>query len=160
MKMINKLNLLVKTAEKYLANGDSLKSTGENWPLSFVQLCVKEVDQNSDEQEYSSNVADNEGFRGTLSPSYGHSSIYESKDPLKLWDLIAKDQILEKPLPGSLIIWNKSENQGHIGIVVKLLDEGTVECIEGTEDKKILKVKRSIKDKSSMSLRGFITPWH
>jgi len=158
--MINKLKLLVKTAEKYLENGESLKSTGDNWPLFFVQKCVEEVDQNSDEQEYSSNVADNEGFGGTFSASYGHSSIYESKGPLDLWDQIAKEQILSNPLPGSIIIWNKSKNQGHIGIVAKVLDEETVECIEGTEDKKILKIKRSLKNVSGMDLKGFITPWN
>ena len=158
--MINKLNLLVKTAEKYLAGEESLKSTKDNWPLSFVQLCVEDVDRISDDQEYSSNVADDEGLAGPFTSSYGHSPIYSSNDALKLWEQIDKDQKLDKPLPGSLIIWKNSENQGLIGIVVNILDQNTVEIIEGTEDKKLSKVTRSLKEESGVTLQGIITPWH
>jgi len=92
--------------------------------------------------------------------SYGHSSIFSSKDSLQLWEEIDKDQILDNPLSGSLIVWENSKNQGHIGIVVNILDENTVECIEGTKDSKLLKVTRSLKEESGMILKGFITPWH
>jgi hypothetical protein len=164
--MINKPKLLVRFAQECLKKGSllskikTMKKTP--WPLSFVQYCIKEVDKEADQDEFMGNVADDEGFGGSFSPSFGHSSIFEFHDYQEIWENIEKKFKLKKPIPGSLVIWKKLNNSGHIGIIIKVLDGQRVVVIEGSDskDREVLKKTRSIKKETDLSLVGILTPWH
>lgn len=161
--MINKPKHLVETAKQYLVDDNELskikKKKKTPWPLAFVQFCIKKVDDEVDQEELMSNIADDEGFGGSFSPSYGHSSIFEFHDYQEIWDNIEKNFKLKKPVPGSLIIWKNKSGGGHIAIVVKALDPNRISVIEGS-DSKVLRKTRSLKKEKDLTLVGIITPWH
>ena len=147
---------MVELAEKLLIE----KELPKMGAIAFVQHCISEVDRESDQMELSANVADDEGFAGRFSPSFGHAEIYDAKDCLELWKQIDEAHKLKKPIPGSLIIWKKSSGKGHVGIITKILDNGAVEIIEANDSGKILKTKRSLSQEKDLALLGFIRPWH
>ena len=84
---------------------------------------------------------------------------------------------LEKPLKGSICIWQKYENgkattSGHTGIVVDVHDDGSVFVVEGNTaprpdggieregDGVYLKHYEASKmDQGSMKLKGFLRVW-
>jgi hypothetical protein len=164
--MINKPKLLVQFAKQCLSKKNAMakvkKKKKTPWPLAFVQFCIKQVDEETDQYEYMGNVADDEGFGGSFSPSFGHSSIFEFHDYREIWKNIEKKFKLKTPVPGSLVIWKKPNNSGHIGIVTKVLDNHGVVVIEGsdTKDGEVFKKTRSIKNEKDLVLVGIITPWH
>lgn len=161
--MINKPKLLVEIALKYLGDDRELsklkKKKETPWPLAFVQFCLKKVDDETDQDELRSNIADDEGFSGNYSPSYGHSSIFEFHDYQEIWDNIEKKFKLQKAVPGSLVIWKNASGGGHIAIVEKSIDSNRISVIEGNEAK-VFKKTRSLKKEKELTLVGIITPWH
>lgn len=164
--MINKPKLLVEAAKAFLSDDSELiklkKKKKTPWPLAFVQFCIKKVDHDTDQDEIMSNIADDEGFAGHFTPSYGHSSIFEFHNYLEIWENIEKKFKLKKPVPGSLIIWKNETGGGHIGIVVKATDSNRITVIEGTDslERKVLKKTRSLKKEKDLTLVGIISPWH
>jgi hypothetical protein len=160
--MINKPKHLVEIALKYLSNDkglSKLKKKKSLWPLAFVQFCIKKVDEETDREELMSNIADDEGFGGNYTPSFGHSSIFDFHDYQEIWDNIEKKFKLKKAVPGSLVIWKNESGGGHIAIVEKAIDSHRIAVIEGS-DSKVIKKTRSLTKEKDMALIGIITPWH
>ena len=164
--MINKPKLLVQFAKQCLSKKNAMakvkKKKKTPWPLAFVQFCIKQVDEETDQDEYMGNVADNEGFGGSFSPSYGHSSIFEFHDYKEIWENIEKKFKLKKPVPGSLVFWKNASGGGHISIVIKAIDLHRVSVIEGSDssEQEVLKKTRSIKKEKDLTFVGILTPWH
>ncbi len=152
--MINKQKLLVKIFEGYLTDKSEIEHLSSS--LSLIQFGVKKVDEECDVTEGMANIADNEGFNKPYSPSLGHSSIFESMDPLDLWEKIHLDHKLDKPVPGSLLIWKKKSGGGEISLVTKILGQNKVETIEFKIPNHIVK---EIRDLKATELVGIVTPW-
>jgi hypothetical protein len=155
--MINKPKLLMSVAEESIKEKPEIGEATHSFDLSFVQYCVKKVDEDADATEYSATTADNEGFGTPYSPSLGHSSIFDSKNPMDLWEKIHLDHKLKKPAPGCLAIWKKGK-EGHVAIITHVLDSDKVEVIEGNEKKQVVKSIRHLDDKFEILL-GIFKAW-
>lgn len=128
------------------------KAEGEPWCAAFVQFCLKEVDK----------------ILGTK------TAIYPSEHCLTIWNRTNEFYRAEKPEKGCLIIWHKFKNGmgtglGHIGIVAKVLDQNTVETIEGNtsdalgmnrDGDGVFWKKRNIAPRDDFRVVGFLRCWN
>ena len=125
------------------------KAQGEPWCAAFVQFCVKEIGSS---------------LRATV-------VVYPSEHCMTIWGRTPGVHRYKSPKPGFLVIWNyEGSTNGHIGIVTKVIDEFTIETIEGNtspDDKTIeregdgvYRKVRSTKTVGKMKLVGFIAPFN
>lgn len=98
------------------------KAESEAWCMAFVQYCLQE----------SRKLTEAIFLRSMSTPN----KIFSSEHCLTVWNKTDKFQRLEQPIVGSLIIWQKYRldvptTSGHVGIVSRVLDSGTISTIEG-----------------------------
>jgi uncharacterized protein (TIGR02594 family) len=80
-------------------------ASAQAWCMSFVQYCLIQV---------------------------GGTDLHVSSHCLTVWNKSPKHLRTNKPVPGCLMLWQKKgTSHGHVGIVVKTLDENRVVTIEG-----------------------------
>lgn len=80
-------------------------ASGQAWCMSFVQYCLEQL---------------------------GGSDLIKSSHCLNVWNKSPKQLRISKPVLGCLMLWRKKGTaQGHVGIVVEVLDENRVATIEG-----------------------------
>lgn len=85
------------------------KAQGEAWCMAFVQFCINEV-------EKSDNVK---------------SKVFESEHVMTVWNKTPKEQRLDKPEVGCIILWNfVGTSSGHAGFV-EFVGKTKVDTIEG-----------------------------
>jgi len=118
---------LLKTAQSYVGTmekgGDNKgpeveafqkavdgKAHGEAWCMSYVQFCIKEVEQ-----------------------KFGiDSTIFKSEHCLTVWGKSPGAIRVARPTPGCIVIWRfKGTFNGHVGIVEKVGANNYIETIEG-----------------------------
>lgn len=119
-------------------------ANGQAWCMDFALYCIKQV---------------------------GPSDLFECSYCLTVWNKSPKELRMSKPLPGSLMIWQKkNSSQGHVGIVIDVIDDGrravTVEGNTGPMSvvsregdgvyKKFRPVHPSI---GNLEVVGFLKPW-
>ncbi len=125
------------------------KAQGEPWCAAFVQFCIAEV-----EAAHGPTV---------VVARYEHC--------MTIWNRTSGVHRYKSPKPGFLVIWNyEGTTNGHIGIVTKVLDELTIETIEGNtspdaktierEGDGVYRKTRSTKTVGRMRLVGFIAPFN
>lgn len=125
------------------------KAQGEPWCAAFVQFCVKEVEKN---------------LKATV-------VVHPSEHCMTVWTRTPGVHRYKSPKPGFLVVWNyEGSLNGHIGIVSKVIDEFTIETIEGNtspDDKTIeregdgvYRKVRTTKQVGRMKLVGFIAPFN
>lgn len=122
---------------------------GEPWCAAFVQYCV-------------SAVALRHGV---------DISLYPSELCYNIWERTPEQFRLDKPIPGSIIIWNyPGTTRGHTGIVLRgLSDPNFIKTIEGnTKDPRpdmpqnirgVYPKIRCIKGTEEMKVLGFLNPF-
>ncbi len=127
------------------------KATGEAWCMGYVQFCLKQVEQS------------------LLLPSL----LAKSELCTAVWDKSPKMCRTDKPVPGSVVIWQKWANgkptiSGHTGIVLWPVDSNSFDSIEGNtsnsvgvvRDGDMVAVKTHfLSDNSQMRILGFLLPW-
>lgn len=125
------------------------KAQGEPWCAAFVQSCLKEV-----------------------AAVHGATLVaHVSEHCMTIWRKTPGVHRYRSPKAGYLIIWNyEGSTNGHIGIVRRVIDEFTIETIEGNtgpDDKAIeregdgvYRKVRSTKSIGKMKLVGFIAPFN
>lgn len=133
----------------------------ESWCAAFVQYCLQE----------SYKLTEAIFLRSfDIKPT-----VFSSEHCITIWNKTDKFQRLEKPIPGCLIIWqkyylDKLTMNGHIGIVSKVLDDGTIKVIEGNTSGDCSEVVRDgsgvyettrfwHQRYGDMRFLGFINPW-
>lgn len=125
------------------------KAVGEPWCACFVQFCVKEV-------------------TSRLQPTVVMAS---SEHCMTIWTRTSGVHRYKSPRPGYIVIWNyEGTANGHIGIVTRVIDEFTIETIEGNtapsdntierEGDGVYRKIRSTKQIGKMRLVGFIAPFN
>lgn len=125
------------------------KAQGEPWCAAFVQYCISEVAAN---------------LGATV-------VVHRSEHCMTIWSKTPGVHRYKSPKPGYLVIWNyESSTNGHIGIVRRVIDEFTIETIEGNtspDDKAIeregdgvYRKVRTTKTVGKMRLVGFIAPFN
>ena len=125
------------------------KAQGEPWCAAFVQFCIMEV-----EKRFGATVV-----------------CHRSEHCLTIWAKTPGVHRYKFPKPGYLVIWNYENSlNGHIGIVSRVIDEFTIETIEGNtgpDDKTVeregdgvYRKTRSLKQTGKMKLMGFICPFN
>lgn len=99
------------------------RASGEPWCASFVSYCIKTTSQI---------------FKESLSFTDGQydTSLKISESVCNFWFNSPMSCRIEKPEVGCLILWRRWSNgkatwQGHIGIVVDIVDKDLVRTIEG-----------------------------
>jgi len=97
------------------------KAEKEPWCMSFVQYCIKMTEQKFPKifHERTASI----------------STIFRSEHCLTTWNKSPHLRI-EKPLKGSLCIWQRYEGQkatasGHTGIIIEVHDDGGISVVEG-----------------------------
>lgn len=125
------------------------KAQGEPWCAAFVQFCIKEVEA-----------------------AHGPTVVVaRSEHCMTIWNRTSGVHRYKSPKPGYLVIWNyEGTTNGHIGIVTKVIDELTIETIEGNtgpdsktverEGDGVYRKTRSTKTVGKMKLVGFIAPFN
>lgn len=128
------------------------KAEKEPWCVSFVQWCVREIDQRH-------------GSKTLLFPT-------ESSQ--LLWIKTPTVARMAKPEPGAIVIWTMFNNDlplsiGHVGIVKEVLDENFMLTIEGNTasstqleregDGVYLKRRHVSAFSGAMRVTGFLKPW-
>lgn len=125
------------------------KALGEPWCACFVQFCVKEVQTR---------------FGATLVMAV-------SEHCMTIWNKTPGVHRHRSPKAGFVVIWNyEGTASGHIGIVSRVIDEFTIETIEGNtspddntierEGDGVYRKIRSTKQIGKMRLVGFIAPFN
>lgn len=125
------------------------KAQGEPWCACFVQFCISEV------------VA---SFQPTL-------VMAKSEHCMTIWSRTSGVHRYKSPKPGYIVIWNyEGTANGHIGIVTRVIDEFTIETIEGNtspddnrierEGDGVYRKIRTTKTVGKMKLVGFIAPFN
>ncbi|MDZ4810776.1 MAG: CHAP domain-containing protein [Bacteroidota bacterium] len=135
------------------------KAAQEAWCLGFSQYCVREADK-----KYS------ELFEGTTPKNI----LFQTEHVLTLWNKTPKENRIEKPHVGCLILWNyykdgKQTTLGHVGIVSKIIDDTFCQSVEGNTspsnsvqrngDGVYLKTRAYSSTASNMRILGFISCW-
>lgn len=125
------------------------RAEAEAWCAAFVQFCMKEV---------ATRLA-------------ATQTAFSSEHCLTIWARTAKIHCNASPKAGYLVIWKyDGTSNGHIGIVSRVIDEFTIETIEGNtspEDKTVVREGdgvyrklRSTKRVGTMKLVGYICPFY
>ncbi|MCJ7521604.1 MAG: CHAP domain-containing protein [Dehalococcoidia bacterium] len=125
------------------------RAEAEAWCAAFVQFCMKEVAT----RLAATQVA------------------FPSEHCLTIWARTSKIHCAASPKSGYLVIWKyDGTSNGHIGIVSRVIDEFTIETIEGNtspEDKTIVREgdgvyrkTRSTKRVGKMKLVGYVCPFN
>jgi hypothetical protein len=125
------------------------KAEGEPWCAAFVQFCIREVEVN---------------FKPTVVS-------FRSEHCMTIWNKTPGVHRYGSPKPGFLVIWNYvGTASGHIGIVRRVIDEFTIETIEGNtapddnrierEGDGVYRKIRTTKTVGKMKLVGFIAPFN
>jgi uncharacterized protein (TIGR02594 family) len=118
------------------------KAQGEPWCMAFVQFCVQKV---------------------------APSLLASSEHCLTVWNRTPREQRLEVPEPGCIMIWrHKGTDQGHCGIVSGF-DGVIISTIEGNtaphrrdverEGDGVYEVTRSMNGTPTMDVVGWLRPW-
>lgn len=123
------------------------KAHGEAWCMSFVQYCVKTTEKETGSK----------------------SKIFRSEGVLATWNNSPKELRLDKPEPGSIVIWRHgTSSQGHTGIVEKVNRDGSFVTIEGNtgdgqgivrEGDGVYRRTRSMNNAGKMKIVGFLKPF-
>jgi hypothetical protein len=125
------------------------RAQGEPWCAAFVQFCINEV-----EAQFGATVV-----------------VHRSEHCLTIWAKTPGVHRYKFPKPGFLVIWGYEDSlNGHIGIVTRVIDDFTIETIEGNtspDDKTVeregdgvYRKTRSLKAVGKMKLVGFICPFN
>lgn len=86
------------------------QASGEPWCMSFVQYCIKVVEEN-----YKVN-----------------SKVFKLEHCVTVWNKSPEDLRLSTPEVGCLIIWgNKRNGNGHVGIIQEVKNHSSFTTIEG-----------------------------
>lgn len=125
------------------------KAQGEPWCACFVQFCVKEVQMR-----------------------LGATVVMASSEHcMTIWTRTSGVHRYRSPKAGFVVIWNyEGTANGHIGIVTRVIDEFTIETIEGNtspddntierEGDGVYRKIRTTKTIGKMKLVGFIAPFN
>jgi hypothetical protein len=125
------------------------RAEAEAWCAAFVQFCMKEVATRLSATQVA----------------------FPSEHCLTIWARTGKMHCNSSPKAGYLVVWKyDGTSNGHIGIVSRVIDEFTIETIEGNtspEDKTIVREgdgvyrrSRSTKRVGAMKLVGYICPFN
>ena len=128
------------------------KPEKEPWCVSFVQWCVREIDQ-----------------------KFGSKTIlFPTESSQMLWAKTPAFARVQQPEPGCIVIWTKFKGEiplsiGHAGIVREIIDANYMLCVEGNtspadgiqrEGDGVFLKRRHIKMMSgTMRVAGFLMPW-
>ncbi len=133
------------------------RAAGEAWCMSFAQFCMGQVDKLVDEITMS---------------SMARSVVYKTEHCLTAWNRSPQWCRVDKPMVGTLMIWQKGQtSSGHVGIVIALdrdnpdayvwTVEGNTGPSEGVKrdgDGVYLK-KRPLATVGNMGIKGWLIPW-
>jgi hypothetical protein len=128
------------------------KAENEPWCMSFVQYCLFQTDN---------------WFYELCDSDIPHE-LFLSEHCLTVWNESPKHCRIEKPIAGSICIWQyRGSSNGHTGIVVDV-DKEIIITIEGntSNSKKIIREgdgvylkRRPLKSIGKMQIKGFLNPW-
>lgn len=127
---------------------------GEPWCMSFVQFCLKHVDQLCTFMN--------------LDP-YAPTVMFKSEHCATVWNKAAGTQRGHVPKVGHVVIWkNPNGSNGHTGIVVKVDPAGTFWTVEGntsgdagsqSDGDGVFYKHRTGNISAGLHLLGFVNPW-
>lgn len=168
LTIIDKRKLLLNEAARWVGTKEGEKNSGQivtmfqkhvgigngdPWCAAFVHYCISQVDmigQSLDQKDISS----------------GH---HKSASCVMTFNKSQERYKGQTPQEGSLIVWRKKNTMlGHIGIVSRVYNTGSVETIEGNtspmhninrEGDGVYIKQRSINNEPNFVLMGFIYPW-
>lgn len=120
-------------------------AVGEPWCCAFIQYCARSV-----------------GLRNGT-----ESTLYPTELCLTMWQKTPQEYRIQRPIPGSIIVWNYPGTiRGHTGIVVGVDKKGYVNTIEGNtatpgwaNDRGVNRKVRAIEGSESMTVLGFLVPF-
>lgn len=136
------------------------KAMGEPWCMSFVQFCIKAVDELCEKSAIP--------FMDKM------TNLKATEHCMTLWNDTPPSQRSRLPKEGSLIIWQKytkdgkPTSSGHVGIVKEVLSESLIRTIEGNTgsgknvnrngDGVYIRTRKLNQD-TTMRVKGFVTVW-
>ncbi|NJL36391.1 MAG: CHAP domain-containing protein [Leptolyngbyaceae cyanobacterium RM2_2_4] len=86
------------------------QAVGEPWCMSFVQYCIKVVEENCQV----------------------NSEVFKSEHCITVWNRSSQNLRLSAPEVGCLVIWQKGQTtSGHVGIVERVKSQSSFTTIEG-----------------------------
>lgn len=124
----------------------------EPWCMTFIQFCVFKIDQI---------------YNLCIDKTAPVTTLFKSPHCLSVWNNTSSK--IDKPEPGSIVIWQHAKSSmGHSGIVESILDDQTIITIEGNtssptavirEGDGVYHKKRSIKIQGDLKILGYLMPW-
>jgi len=126
------------------------RAEAEAWCASFVQFCMKEVATRLSATQVA----------------------FPSEHCFTIWAMTGKMHCYASPKAGYLVIWKyEGTSNGHVGIVSRVIDESTIETIEGNtspEGKTIVregdgvyrKTRSTMRVVGKMRLVGYVCPFN